>query len=44
MSDYGENPDTEYEFMQDWYKKNNGCEHMHVIEDGQEPCYTSGGD
>lgn len=44
MSDYGEDPEMEHEFMQEWYKKNGGMEKLKVIEDGQEPCYTSSGE
>jgi hypothetical protein len=44
MSDYGENPDDEYEFMQECYKMNGGSERVRLLEDRIEPCYTSSGE
>ena len=44
MSDYGEDPDTEHEFIQEWYRMNGGAERVLLLDSGQEPCYTSHGD
>jgi hypothetical protein len=44
MRDCDRDPYDDHEFMQEWYKINGGSEHVLVMEDGQEPCYTSGGE
>jgi hypothetical protein len=44
MSDYGENPETEHDFIQECYKINGCAERVKLLDEGQEPCYTSGGD